>query len=395
MWNPLRNRRKKISFSQMQALYLFAFFLSLHSFIPTYANSTFLETFLSAQTVGVVFAGAALFSLIVILNLPRLLRRLGVFKLVLLLIALEIATLLTLGLSSSAWITVIAFIMHLLLARSLLYTVDIFTESLSTKGKMGSIRGMLLTTINTALLISPLLVGFIIGETEAFRKMYLASALLLIPAAILLLRNFRNFKDPNYQPVKTRETVARIFKNKDLFNVFAAQFLLRFFYAWMIIYTPIYLIETIGFSWTDIGPIFTVMLLPFIIFELPLGRIADEYLGEKELLIAGFVVVAISTFSLSFITTPSVIVWMSILFLTRLGASMVEIMSETYFFKKISPSDTELVALFRTLSSIAFIAAPVVTTLTLIFIDIRYSFMVLAAIMLTGIVYAAGIYDTK
>ncbi|MDZ7726428.1 MAG: MFS transporter [Candidatus Campbellbacteria bacterium] len=394
MWNPFR-QGGRISFTQLQTLYVFAFFLSFHAFLPSYANSTFLETFLTPQTVGVVFAVASILTLLVLFNLPTLLSRLGIFNTVLGLIILEAVTLIVLGTTGIIWLTIGAFVVHLFLARALFYTLDIFIESLSFDGDTGSIRGLLLTIFNASLMLSPLLVSFIIGEEELFRRMYLVSVVFLLPAVLLLLRNFRNFKDPTYEPIKALDASARVFKDKDLFNVFASHFLLRFFYAWMVIYTPIYLIQTIGFNWTEIGPIFTVMLLPFILFEIPFGKIADKYIGEKELLISGFVITSIATFALAFITTPSVVLWASILFLTRFGASMVEVMSEAYFFKKISSEESELVALFRGINPLAYIAAPVVSTIALLFMDIRYTFIILSAVVFTGIIYAVGIHDTR
>ena len=48
----------------------------------------------------------------------------------------------------------------------------------------------------------------------------------------------------------------------------------------MIIYTPIYLHEHLLLGWDQIGFIFTIMLLPFIILEFPLGNI--KYIGKSN-----------------------------------------------------------------------------------------------------------------
>jgi len=98
---------------------------------------------------------------------------------------------------------------------------------------------------------------------------------------------------------------------------------------------------------------------------------------------------------LSFITTPNVVVWALLLFVTRIGASFVEITTESYFFKKIEPKDSRIVALYRAVDPIAFMVAPVVSTLTLLVIDIRYTFIVLGAIMLTGNLYSLKLHDSR
>src|SRR5690606_23149335 len=117
----------------------------------------------------------------------------------------------------------------------------------------------------------------------------------------------------------------------DILRIVRVDFVLRFFYAWMVIYTPLYLHNYIGLEWSSIGVIFTIMLIPFALFELPLGTLADRVYGEKEILIAGLAIMSISTISLFFITSSAFVVWSVALFLTRVGASAVEIMSETYF----------------------------------------------------------------
>jgi MFS family permease len=77
------------------------------------------------------------------------------------------------------------------------------------------------------------------------------------------------------------------------------------------------------------------MLLPFVFVQFPLGRLADKKWGEKEILSLGFIIVAIATGLISFISGGSMILWMTILFITRIGAATIEIMCDTYFFKKV------------------------------------------------------------
>ena len=59
----------------------------------------------------------------------------------------------------------------------------------------------------------------------------------------------------------------------------------------MIIYTTLYLHDTMKFSWQSIGSIYAFMLLPFVLLSLsyPLGRLSDK-IGEKKILIIGFII---------------------------------------------------------------------------------------------------------
>ena len=190
-------------------------------------------------------------------------------------------------------------------------------------------------------------------------------------------------------------TLLQVFKNRDIRSIFVTQFLLRFFYSWMVIYTPIYLYQHIGFNWSTIGVIFFIMILPFVLLEIPLGRIADKVLGEKEILTVGFIIIAIFCALIGFTESINPAWWAFLLFGTRVGASSVEIMSETYFFKLIDGEDTNLISVFRDMRPLAYIIAPLVTSISLFFVDLQQTFIILAVIVLSGVIFSLAIKDTK
>ena len=154
----------------------------------------------------------------------------------------------------------------------------------------------------------------------------------------------------------------------------------------MTIYTPIYLHETIGFDWKILGVIFSIMLLPYVLFEMPLGKITDKFGGEKEILIVGLVIMAVSVIIMPLITVASIPLWIGVLFLSRIGASFVESMSEIYFFRKISPTNTNAIELFRDSDPLAYIIAPLSASIILIFVSIDQLYFVLGAVMLVAII---------
>ncbi len=163
----------------------------------------------------------------------------------------------------------------------------------------------------------------------------------------------------------------------------------------MTIYTPLYLTQKLGFSLEDTLLMFSVMLISFVVLQYPLGKISDKWLGEKEILTAGYFIIAIATGALSFITLNSFWVWAGMLFATRVGASTIEIMNETYFYKKVKPVDSDIMSFYRNAQPLAYIVGPVVASIFLIFLDFKYIFLALGIIMLTGVYYSLGIKDTK
>jgi hypothetical protein len=69
-------------------------------------------------------------------------------------------------------------------------------------------------------------------------------------------------------------------------------------------------------------------------------------------------------------------------------------MTETYFFKKVHPKDSELIALFRNASPLSYIIAPIIATLLLLILPIHLLFVVLAFVILIGFGVSIRLKDT-
>jgi len=158
---------------------------------------------------------------------------------------------------------------------------------------------------------------------------------------------------------------------------------------------PLYLSQTIGFSWRDIGIIFGIMLLPFILDEIPLGAAADRWIGEKEILIAGFAIAAVSTLLIPYLGAKSIAAWAMLLFATRVGASFIEIAAETYFFKQLSDGDSQLISVFRMAIPLSYIFAPLAASVILIYGNMTHVFTMLGLAMVLGFLLSLKLVDTQ
>ena len=101
---------------------------------------------------------------------------------------------------------------------------------------------------------------------------------------------------------------------------------------------------------------------------------------------------AISVFLLSFITGKSIVLWSAILFISRIGASIVEVSTETYFFKHVKATNAGYISLFRMTKNLAFLIVPIVAGLSIYILGMEYSWIVLALIMLLGVRYTRKIH---
>jgi MFS family permease len=383
------------------------FFLALRLAMPAYTNSSFLTEFAKEKYVGLIFMVSAFVTLGSLFVLPNQIKRYGNNKITLFLICVNILSLFGIFLSRDPAISVMMFIVSQSAGTLLSYTLDISLEKVSSDSSTGETRGVFLTTINTGWLIAPLVTMYILAGSS-YRTIYLIGALILLPMLFLVWKNRKNFGFISVPTPDFLMAIKKIAANKSLRNVFAANFLLQIFYTWMTIYSPILLHNYIGFSWTSILSITAILLLPFVFIQYPLGRLADKYWGEKELMVSGFVLMAISTGLLSFLHAPIFVLWAWVLLLTRIGAATVEVMTEVHFFKQTNEFDTDIISLFRAINPLALIAGPALASglfylsdanrhliSSYLTFDVHNMFLVLAAIMLFGIFFAMRIKDSK
>ncbi len=388
--------RKPLSLDTFKALYAADFFIAFHLFLVIYINSSYLSTFIPVNLIGLVYIAGSTGGILSLIFISRILKRFGNAKTILSLTVLEFFVFIGLAFSGNATSAIILFILYLTLYLPILFILDILLESQTKKeNSTGSVRGAFLTTTNTALIISPLLAGFILGDETAYWRIFLSSAVFLIPFIIIIYKHLSNFEELEYKPPRLRETLRCLKNSSSLSAVFKAHFIMRLFFVWMVIYIPIYLHKYIGFDWATIGIIFTIMLLPFIIFELPAGKIADKWLGEKELISIGFIITAISVMGISFLTSTNPFEWAALLFVTRIGAALLESMTETHFFKHVNEDDVNTISCFRMIRPLSYIFGSILGTLALFFVDIQYIFLIFAVIILYGLRYSLAIKDTR
>lgn len=109
----------------------------------------------------------------------------------------------------------------------------------------------------------------------------------------------------------------------------------------------------------------------------------------------GFAILAISLLCFFLLKTDTFLIWAGILFFSRIGASLVEAMRETYFFKIIDAKDVGYINIFRTAAPLGYIIGPGLAMLILTFLPLNYLFLAVAIIMLSGFIFVASLKDTK
>ena len=379
-------------------IYAAILLLVFHTFVVAYINSSFLEQFIDAASVGTIYTVGSALSVLIFLFISRVLKKVGNLKLTIGLLLINFAAVLGMSQATSLEVAIPLFVVHLIAIPLIVFNLDVFMEERigNDESGTGSSRGLLLTLASLVGAFSPLISGLIIGEGGTdFTNAYLVSALTLIPVLFILLIFFRRFSDPEYGEIDLFSAVNTFWANINIRSVFIAQFLLQMFFMMMVVYTPLYLTGMIGLTWSEFGIVMFFAQLAYVIFEYPVGIIADRYIGEKEMMAAGFLIIIIATSWMSFVAVASVLVWSVIMFTTRVGAALVEVTTESYFFKQTKSSDAQIISFFRLTRPLAYVMGAILASLSLLYVPFNLIFIVFAILMVPAMFCTILIEDSK
>ncbi len=385
----------KSKLGNLRSVFAVGFILTISMALTSYIDSSFLDTFISKTRVGLLFTASALGSLIYIAYAPKILENLGVFKTLTTLAGLYVLSILGITTFENHTLIQISFILYWISAVGMYLTVDFLISHFSDDSNMGNTRGFYLTIYNLAFLVSPFIAGTLV-DSIGFKGVYFTSGLFVVCMTYFFIHRFKGLEIfPKKNGLNFLKNFFDLLKISDLRNVYLVTFGLNFFFAVMTIYMPIYLFNNIGFSWQEIGAIFTIMHTPYVLLDIPWGKIADKILGEKEIMGAGIIIMGLCTIAIGFITSNVFWVWAAALSLTRVGASMIQVTTESYFFKKINKEDATKISVFRNASPIAMLIAPAIASILLGIVSLSELFIILGALVLLALIPNYKINDTK
>ncbi len=368
--------------SKLKSVFLVGFFLTIALSLTGYVDSSFAEKYVNLKTVGILFSLGSTAAIAYLAYLPKILGRLGTTKTFHLTAIVYLLSVLGMLYTGTPIIFKILFIVYLATGIGIYFVIDILIEHFSRSKTTGNIRGVSLVIYNIAYLIGPLLAGIIL-KSNSFKLVYLLAGIFIIIMILVYARDLEKISFHSHHNGKSLwRNFLRLSKNIELLQGYLVALALAFFFSWMAIYTPIYLREFMSFGWDKIGAIFAIMHIPYIILDLPIGRFLDKCSCEREFITLGFVIVGISTMSLALIGFPSFTLWAIGLGLTRVGASFIQVGSESYFFKRVTDKDSDMIAAFRNATPVAYILGPLVATLFLSFSSYKGLFVILGLIML-------------
>lgn len=379
------------------AIFIGNFFFSLFIGLITYILLPYISTFMPEAYAGLVITCGALVAVILFPFLPRFVHRYGAQRTVLVFAILEMFALGALAAAPGPFTAILIVAAAVMLQPLIAYELDILLETtVVEENTTGRVRAIFLTAWNIAALAAPLLVGALLARSDAYEHVFLAAAVALAPFIVLLtVRKLPRGIPPKISSL--RNTLVRIMRDRDLAAVTFGHFLLYLFFVWAPFYTPMYLHIELGIPWSELGWVFSLMLLPYIFVQYPAGVLADRVLGDKELMVAGFILAGASFATIGFFTvsTPLLVI-VAALFVSRIGAALVEGMTEGHFFRRMSEKDVNAISVFRGIWPFTEFVAPLIASAILIFGDFEMFFILTGGfIAVAGVVSALLIKDFR
>lgn len=380
----------------LSTLYATGLILAIATHVTTYINSSFIETFIGLHYTGLFFISANIITLLAMIFFPSIIKHWGNFRTIKIMLILGIISSLALITFSSPWLLLIFFIVMWASLSLVWINMDIFVESFTNNKNTGKIRAIFFTFINIGIILSPIISTSLVGKDNNYPVVYLFSTVVIIIFYLLLtFLKKRIDKKIVFKQQKIKQTIIDFWQDKNLKGLYAISFFLNLFFSVVVVYIPIYLHTVIGFDWSTLGILFAIILLPFILFEIPAGIIADKYLGEKEILFLALGILTICLFLFSYIDSNNPIVWGAVLFISRIGAALIEAMRESRFFKIVDATDVSYINFLRTSYPLGYLVGTSLGVIILSWSNIPNLFFYLSILFLFGFYFIYIIKDSK
>lgn len=373
------------------------FFSAAHFFLIIYIIGPYLATFLSDEETGLVIAIGAVVTLAIFPWMPGLVRKYGSRRLAIVLAFLQAVILLLLSMNPIPVFAAALLALACAVSPFIAYQLDLLLEAtVKEEASTGRVRTAFITAGALALVLAPLLIGMLLGEGDQYSLVFLAASLSLTPFIMLFLyEKLPEGEAP--RPSRLSATCICIMNDKDLRSVAFAHGILQIFFHLAPLYIPLYLHTVLGMPWADLGWLFAFAVLPFVFLEYPAGWIADRFIGDKEMLIVGFLIMggAFTLIPLITLATPLAIVF-GILLLTRVGAAITEAMVEGHFFRRVSERDPSTVSVIRMMRPAGALIAPLAGSILLATTSYGVLFVSMGImIALAGVWAASGMQDVR
>jgi predicted MFS family arabinose efflux permease len=271
----------------------------------------------------------------------------------------------------------------------LVISIALFVRDCAKETDLGEEEGLYYKFSNIGYFIGPMIGGFVASAFD-YELVFSLAALTSLVALGYFYHAHIIKKHPHIKKIKQpqdfsfRKNIKEFFLDPDRRKAYLITLVLFTWFSFKRIYIPLYIL-TSGYLDNISGIILSLGILPFIFFEVKIGKYADKK-GIRLPITTGFLIIA-AILLLVFIS-PWPLLNFALLILASIGASFIEPLQEYYLFQHL-PKDREdgMYGIYMTTDSVSYFLAPAIGAVVLAFLPFKYLFLVFAIITALSSLY--------
>lgn len=271
----------------------------------------------------------------------------------------------------------------------MIMTIALFVRDFANNSDLGEEEGLYYKYTNIGYFLGPLAGGFV-AAAFGYEVVFFMAALSSLGALAYFYHAHIIKKHPAIKEKKQPETysllknVKEFFSNSDRRKAYLITVVLLSWFSFKRIYAPLYIIAS-GYLASMSGLILALGIVPFILFEVQVGKYADRK-GIRLPISTGLLIISIIL--LIIFLSPWPLLNFALLIVASIGASFVEPLQEYYLFKHLPKNkEDNLYGVYMTADPVSYFLTPAIGAVVLAFLPFNYLFLVFA-----GLIAMAGLY---
>lgn len=320
----------------------------------------YLKTLVPLQFVGLIISASFTVSIVANLLGGRIIRKLHEQRALIFFLGLTTIALFLMGYIGHIVVLVVIFSLYTFAVTLVWFNVHLYVKHNSDAQHLSGNEGKLGVFVNLGVVLAPFIGGAVATRFD-LPAVFVAAALITLIAFIL----FFELRPYDHEVVVTENenfwtSLKMFFRERELARIYFALFGLYFLYAtWY--FLPV-LLTSHGLSVANLGLLYSLSAIPWVVLEYPIGRWADKK-GERAFLITGFSILSVVGFLYGF--GPSLPWIIAGLFIGVIGTSFIEQITFAAFFRRAGERDVERLSVFRSAMGLGQVTAPLLAAVLL------------------------------
>jgi len=242
--------------------------------------------------------------------------------------------------------------------------LSIFIDDYTDRKNLAKAEGKFYMFYNIGLLIGPVIAGYT-AKYLGTQYVFIFAGLFYLLALLVFVYQHIYQKNPHIVHSTHEEGISELFlnikeffKNREFRKVFLVALGINYWWCVSIVYIPLE-VKNLGFGENVVGWIVAASAIPLILLEKITGKFGDKH-GVRRPVILGYSLLVLFILSFPFFYSLPIVTLIAFC-LVNIGASFIEPLQETYFFKVAKNNEREkFFGIYNSAQPLASILSPLI-----------------------------------